>query len=124
MLNFRLLITYSIVCLTNKPYINCCIGFSLKWIVFFMTNSVYFGKVFRFSFFLGQCGGSDFLGQCGDSDYFWDSVEVRISRESVEIQIIFGTVWKFRLLFGQCRSSLNIRMVQDNADSPRKLLKW
>ena len=87
-----------------------------------MTNSVYFGKVFRFSFFLGQCGGSDFLGQCGDSDYFWDSVEVRISRESVEI--IFGTVWKFRLLLGQCRSSLNIRMVQDNADSPRKLLKW
>ena len=35
-------------------------------------------------------------GQVGDSDYFWDSVE---------IQIIFGTVWRFRLLSGQCGDS-------------------
>ena len=30
-----------------------------------------------------------FLGQCEDSDYFWDSVE---------IQIIFGTVWKTHVI--------------------------
>ena len=35
-------------------------------------------------------------GQCGDSDYFWDSVE---------IQIIFGTVWRFGLCLGQCGDS-------------------